>query len=410
MAKNYLAGRTRVDVLFRERVKKAETKGKKNTKEDQPEYKKVVYPVWRTSVHSAPKSVMNFEFPEFTSDKERIKHNSKITAHLTISEAFSKVYGVDIHVNPMIEAQINHAPVELRVGDVLDMCIKNITKDRVEFDCLNLKQMVSSSVNLGRYPNLDRSMLENCIKVKVVVATPEKVVVDPLFPILEEFLNPILANPISQRVMKYPRTVKVKDLKLTKGGFVGQAVIPSISKLIGEDYTIEAFIPGSQIVLNIADDFNNWVGKTVDAFITSYVPKSNAVGQMSLICSVKEYMKFIGECNLVEMFGDWCANSKRWDSISSQTWGGVVTGVIQSSKKCGVFVEIPALSITGFVTTRANKLGDYKPFKTVEVRITDFEEDVYFDDITKQLHHNDPYVITDGVLEKCNIKPVLQFV
>ena len=115
MAKNYLAGRTRVDVLFRERIKKAETKGKKNTKEDQPEYKKVVYPVWRTSVHSAPKSVMNLEFPEFTSDKERIKHNSKITAHLTISEAFSKVYGVDIHVNPMIEAQIGRASCRERV-------------------------------------------------------------------------------------------------------------------------------------------------------------------------------------------------------------------------------------------------------------------------------------------------------
>lgn len=410
MAKNYLAGRERVDVAFRVPVKNTKPQGKKNASEDQPEYKKVIYPVWYPIMHSAPTSSRDYEFPEFTSDRERIKHNSKVFAHLTISDAFAKAYNIDIKVNPTLEAQINHAPTELRVGDVLDMYIKNVTKDHVEFDCLNLKQLVTSSVNLGRYPKLDRSLLENSIKVKVVSATPEKVVVDPLSPILEDFLNPILTNPISQRVIKHPQTVKVKNLKLTKGGFIGQAVVPNISKLLGEDYTIEAFIPGSQIVLNIANDFNDWVGKTVDAFVTAYVPKPNTIGQMSLICSVKEYLKFIGECNLVELFSSWCEGSKQWNADSTRIWGGVVTGVIQSSKKCGVFVEIPVLSITGFVAAPADRLGEYKPFKEVKVRITDFEEDVYFDDATKQLRHNDPYIITDGVLEKCNIKPVLQFV
>ena len=53
----------------------------------------------------------------------------------------------------------------------------------------------------------------------------------------------------------------VKDLQWTKGGFTGKAVLPNVSDFVGEDYTVDVFIPGSQIVLNITDNFEQFIGK-----------------------------------------------------------------------------------------------------------------------------------------------------
>ena len=153
-----------------------------------------------------------------------------------------------------------------------------------------------------------------------------------------------------------------------------------------------------------------WEGKTVDAFVTSYIPKPNASNQMSLICSVKEYLKFEGDQKLIEIFNHWCDDDKEWAEVANSTYRGVVTGVIQSSKKCGAFVEIPELNITGFVTLKADQLGNYPPNKNVSVKFVGIEEPTYYDDATAQLKHDTPYVVEDGILRECNIKPVLEFV
>jgi hypothetical protein len=48
-------------------------------------------------------------------------------------------------------------------------------------------------------------------------------------------------------------------LKLSNGGFIGKALVPAVSDFIGEPYYVDAFIPGSQIVLNIESDFSRWM-------------------------------------------------------------------------------------------------------------------------------------------------------
>jgi len=422
MSKNILAGRVRKDRRFVEVTyppAKIETKIKvvdgkrikvKVKVPQDPIYKDVVCPVWVPSQSCAPKSAVAVEWPDFKNERERIRHNSTVNAELTISEAFAKAYGLDIKVNPTIKAQIDNAPKEMKVGDILEVFIKHIDKHHVEFDSLNLKQQISSSVNLSRFENFKHFLPVEPVKVKVVVSTHEKVVVDPLTPMLEEWLNPIIEDPNIQKLIDNPQTILVKDLKLTRGGFVGRAVIPNISKFVGEPYTIEAFIPGSQIVLNIEDDFNKWIGKSVYAFVTSYIPKPNSINQMSLICSVKEYLKFLGERNLISLFGKWCDDGAEWKRLSREVLQGRVTGIINSAKKCGVFVEVPALNITGMVNVKADELVNYKPGDKVGVCLTNFEENVYYDDAWKQLRHDAPYVVENGVLTKCNLKPVLEFV
>ena len=420
MSKMIFANRVRTDRTFLEprprttqKVQKG-PKGKKNSRQveeqEEKEYIKVSYPVWSLPQSRAPKSTMDFVFPKFNTDKRHIRALTEASKGLTITETFEAVSGVKIHVDPKIKSQIDSAPAELHVGDVLEMSIRNISKHGVEFDCLNLKQQITSCVNLNRYETFKHFLPKDPVKVRVVSSTREKAVVDPLSPMLDEWLKPILENPDSQRVLAEPQTIEVKDLRLTKGGFVGRAVVPNISRYLSEDYTIEAFIPGSQIVLNIEDDFNKWVGKTVQAFVTNYIPKPGNINQMSLICSVKEYLKFIGERNMVDLYGKWCDDGKEWETLSREVLSGRVTGIINSSKKCGVFVEVPALNITGMVNVKAEELVNYKPGDRVGVRFANFEENVYYDDTWKQLRHEEPYHIENGILTKCNLKPVLEFV
>ena len=417
MNKGIFAGRVRVDRKFLEPApgqKSSPVKKGKNGKpnaQGEREYVQVFYPVWTRLQSKAPKSAPEIQWPEFSNEATRIKANSVRCAEMTISEAFAKEYGIDVKINPTIAAQINNAPAELHVGDIIEASIKSIDKHHIEFNCLNLKQQISSCVNLSRFENF-KSSTPKCptIKLKVVMANHEKVVVDPLSPMLDSWLAPIIENPTIQKVIGAPQVVEVRDLRLTRGGFVGRAVVPNISKFVGEPYTIEAFIPGSQIVLNIEEDFDKWVGQTVKAFVTSYIPKPNSVNQMSLICSVKEYLKFEGEVNMIKMFKMWCDDGKEWSAFSRVVRQGKVTGIINSAKKCGVFVEIPDLNITGMVNVKPDELVNYAPGDKVGVCIEDFEENVYYDDTWKQLRHEEPYSIENGVLQKCNLKPVLKFV
>ena len=189
---------------------------------------------------------------------------------------------------------------------------------------------------------------------------------------------------------------------------MGKAVLPNVSEFVGEDYTVDVFIPGSQIVLNITDNFERFVGGEVDVFIINYMVKPGA-NTLSLIASAKELIKFNGECKLIELFNAWCEESQVWKDFSETSLDGKVTGVINSSNKCGVFVEIPSLNITGLVPVEPDKLVNYKVNSIVKVKITDFDEEKKFNAITKQLEHVEPYIIEDGCLVRCNIKPVLAF-
>lgn len=346
-----------------------------------------------------------FVWPEYNSDSKRIKETSKKYRNLSVVEAFEAAYNMS--VGP-VKASVNDTPGDLRAGDTIHLNILSISKNRIEFDAANYKANITSSVNLAKYHRFKHNLPLDPVKVLVMSVQKDKVVVDPLAPIVNDYLNPILANKNVQKVIGAPKSVKVKDLQLTKGGFTGKAVLPNVSEFVGEDYTVDVFIPGSQIVLNITDNFEQFVGKEVDAFIVNHMSKPGS-NTLSLIASAKELIKFNGECKLIELFKAWCEESPVWTEFTNSPVEGRVTGVINSSKKCGVFVEIPSLSMTGLVPVEPDLLVNYKTDSIVNVKITGFDEEMKYNTITKQLEHVDPYVIEDGCLVRCNIKPVLTF-
>lgn len=344
-----------------------------------------------------------FVWPEYNSDSKRIKANSQKYKDLSIVEAFEAAYNVAI--GP-VHTMVNYTPSEVRAGDTLMLNVLSITKNRVEFDAANYKSNITSSVNLHKYNRFKHNLPLDPLKVLVMDVQKDKVVVDPLAPVINDYLDPILANKNVQKVIGAPKSLRVKDLQLTKGGFTGKAVLPTVSEFVGEEFTVDVFIPGSQIVLNITDNFEQFVGKEIDAFIINYMtkPGSNA---LSLIASAKELIKFRGECKLIELFNSWCEESDLWKNFSATAVDGRVTGVINSSKKCGVFVEIPSLDMTGLIPVEPDQLVNYKTDSQIKVKITGFDEEKKYNNITKQMEHVDPYLIEDGCLVRCNIKPVL---
>jgi ribosomal protein S1 len=357
-------------------------------------------------------NLKDFEWPEFNTDSKRIRAYSKRYKDMTIAEAFNACYDMGL---TNVSERTNEVPQELQLGDVITARITSIDKNKISFDAGNFKTNVTSNINLYKYDRFKHFIPTDLIKAKVVNIQKDRVSLDPIMPMLEDWLDPILKDPTVQKKSKYVPgegyqidVVKVKNLQLTKGGFMGKAVIPSISEFVGEDYTVDAFIPGSQIVLNITDDFDQFIGKDVYAFVLNYIPKPGNSG-MSLICSVKEVLKYIGELNMIQMFGEWCDETEVWKGILEKTYEGKVTGIINSSKKCGVFVEIPELNITGMVQTKPEELVGYKPHETVGVKITGFEEELFYNAAANQMQHAEPYVIEDGCLKKCSLKPILKF-
>ena len=344
-----------------------------------------------------------FQWPEFADDKVRIKAYSQRFRNKSVMEAFQEVYGVDLSG---VSEKANELPHEYKVGDIIQTRLANVSKDAVVFEDVNYKGTVMCSTNLYKYRKL-RGGSNELINATVVDVKKDRITLDPIKYMTNYWINSVVSDPTSQNVLGDPRTIKVKNLQLTAGGFTGKAVIPTTSGFVGEDYTVDAFIPGSQIVLNITDDFEQFIGKDVDAFVLNYIQKGDG---MSLICSRKVYLTFLGHERLIEMFNRWCEDSPKWEKYSKEVHGGKVTGVINSSKKCGVFVEVPDLNITGMVKVSPDELVNYKPGDYVGVRLISFDEETFYNKEVGQVQHVDPYVIEDGVLVKCNLKPILMFV
>lgn len=347
-----------------------------------------------------------FVWPEFNSDSARIKAYSQRYKNMTLTEAFATAYN---HPVPVVSEIANVVPNELNVGDIIKLNVLSISKTNVVFDAVNYKEQIRSAVNLHKYKRFKENLPTKPITVQVTDVNKDRVTVDPIMPLLNDYLSPILKDMTLQKVIGKPKSVRVKNLQLMKGGFVGQAVIPNVSEFVGEDYTVEVFIPGSQIVLNITDDFEQFVGKDVDVFIINHMTKPGS-NSLSLIASAKELIKFNGECKLIELFNSWCEESALWKDFETKTLKGTVTGVINSSKKCGVFVELPSLNMTGLVAADPTELVKYKAGSAVEVKLTGFDEEKKFNPFTKQNEHVEPYIIEDGRLIRCNLKPVLEFV
>lgn len=342
----------------------------------------------------------------YKTERERLLLNKQAYAGLTIMEAFAKAAGKKLRKT--VDRTIgNETPTELHIGDIISLQISSVSKNGVVFDSGCYKENFVTRNNFAHFPKLLNETPAGAIKARVVEMTNKGTMVDVFGPITEDYILPRAKEPWVQNLVEAKvQTVEVTDLHLVRGGYVGKAIIPSISEFVGEPFMVDAFIPGSQIVLNTTDDFEAFEGATVKAFIMSYAPKPNGRG-MSLVCSRKNYLKHLGNLNLKEFHKIWCDAGEEWDEFSKRVWGGKITGVLNSAKKCGVFVEIKDLNITGMIPTKPEELVNYKAGEYIPVVIRTFDEEMVFNDSVGQMQHLPAFEIVNGAIKKINIKPIL---
>ena len=379
-------------------MKKDNRKQKQQEEEYQkPRFEHVSF--WALPQSKNQQSSMDIEWPEFKTEKERIRAYSKRYANMSISEAMCGIKEETINIP------------QLPVTPVVNGIYKaRITKhgNYVSVHGLSAKEQVICRNNLKRYTNMEMTDREIDVKVVAIDKLRQTITIDVLQPLFENWINSIMEDKTIQYNVKAPKIVSVSNLRLGNGGFIGKAEIPAISEFIGEPYYVDAFIPGSQIVLNIENDFERWNGATVDTFVAGYTTRPDSVNQMSLICSRKALLNFSGNLTKIELYGDYCTQGKKWKAFTKSSFVGTVTGVINSSKKCGVFVELPLFNITGMINMEPERLVEFKAGDEVSVRITDFEQMLEYDPSTGNMVHQEPYKIENGCLKSCILKPVLE--
>lgn len=379
-------------------MKKDNRKQKQQEEEYQkPRFEHVSF--WTIPQTKNLQSSLDIEWPEFKTEKERIRAYSKRYANVSISEAMCGIKEETINIP------------QLPVTPVVNGIYKaRITKhgNYVSVHGLSAKEQVICRNNLKRYTNMEMTDREIDVKVVAIDKLRQTITIDVLQPLFENWINSIMEDKTIQYNVKAPKIVSVSNLRLGNGGFIGKAEIQAISEFIGEPYYVDAFIPGSQIVLNIENDFNRWNGATVDTFVAGYTTRPDSVNQMSLICSRKALLNFSGNLTKIELYGDYCSQGKKWKSFTKSSFVGTVTGVINSSKKCGVFVELPLFNITGMINMEPERLVEFKAGDEVSVRITDFEQMLEYDPSTGNMVHQEPYKIENGCLKSCILKPVLE--
>lgn len=395
-------------------------KKRKRVKDEREDFEKkreknaafmVDYSVWdilRPLMYEAAKREQESIGDPFLQPKkwsDRIKENSNLYRNVSIGEAMTKAYGGK--VTKKLAELGNEVPTELVVGQTIPLRIVSVGKN-VIFDSGSYKVAFNTRNNLARFKKLVEFVPNKQIKAKVVEIGKKETFVDIFTPMLEEFIHPRTKYPWIQNEIENPTTVRVTDLKLVKGGYVGKAIIPNVSDFVGEPFLIDAFVPGSQIVLNTTDDFEQFEGQSVDTFITAWTPKPGGEG-MSLICSRKNVLKHHGNLNMIHLHKIWCDAGDEWKEFSERKLPGRVTGVINSSKKCGAFVEIPSLNITGMIHLKPEELVEFPAGKWIDVKFVDFDEATVYNDLTGQHQRLLPYEIekVEGkdVLRKLTLKP-----
>jgi len=365
--------------------------------------------VLRRTRDLGPEGRPGFDWSEFTDHKKAIATRSEKYGCLSVAEAFSAVYGVRevFGKKENVERLRKIECRELHPGDIVPLRILDVNKKGVVFDQDEYKETIVSTVNLYQYPNFKQFIPKGPVLCKVMSKDLNKVYVDPFQPMIDEFIESINNTIKTQANVKNPVATKVFNLRHMRSGYVGNIRITNVSDFCGKDMYMQAFVPGSQITLNIESDFEKWEGKDIDTFITNLAVKPGTT-DVTIACSAKEYLRFLGNLNTIQLFKDYCEDNKGWKQAVKEVHQGNITGICNTRNKTGVFVEIPELGITGMVPVPADQLTQYKPGPT-EVHITGFDELMRFNREVGQMQHVEPYKIENDVLHKCNLKCTLEF-
>lgn len=335
-----------------------------------------------------------FECP-FKNDKERIRYMKDNYGHLSLAEQFAVFYGEEVSNTVKKNKRINN-PVNIEIGGSYKGVVTEISKNGIVFDVAGVKEEVISKENFSDCMDAVQNYLlnhENELLFTVTEKKDNKYYVSVLEGYYRSWQKQI-EKAIEQRA-----AINVHIDSLVRGGYMCHTDIWPISELTGKTYTSAVFIPGSNIVLNIENDFERWLGKDVQAVPQKFT-KFRSFGrptENSLMASRKMVLKILGMKNMYEIYTRAKLGERPDVKYVPEVFTGKVTGIINSNKKTGIFIEIEDKYITGLMPVEEANLLNYKPGDTVQVYIQEFE----------CMEGKEPFFIDrKNIIKACNLRPV----
>ena len=335
-----------------------------------------------------------FECP-FKNDKERIRYMKDNYGHLSLAEQFAVFYGEEVSNTVKKNKRINN-PVNIEIGGSYKGIVTEISKNGIVFDVAGVKEEVISKENFSDCMDAVQNYLlnhENELLFTVTEKKDNKYYVSVLEGYYRSWQKQI-EKAIEQRA-----AINVHIDSLVRGGYMCHTDIWPISELTGKTYTSAVFIPGSNIVLNIENDFERWLDKDVQAVPQKFT-KFRSFGrptENSLMASRKMVLKILGMKNMYEIYTRAKLGERPDVKYVPEVFTGKVTGIINSNKKTGIFIEIEDKYITGLMPVEEANLLNYKPGDIVQVYIQEFE----------CMEGKEPFFIDrKNIIKACNLRPV----
>ena len=336
-------------------------------------------------------------FDTYTKDSQRISVLSNKYKNKSLIEAFNEEYKLNMDVS----SSKNIDTVQLELGQIYSGKVESISKRGVTFNIPGLKSQIICKDNFT-----------NCLEsVNMYLASHNN---ELYFEVREKDLNTVTVSILNAYYRKWVEEIndciKNKDGisvhidSLIRGGYICHTCIWPLYELTGNVYTTMAFIPGSQIVLNIERDFEKWIGEDVVVVpqnfqdYVDYTVTKRGNPTKSLVCSRKKVLQMTGLSNLYNMY-----ENKDKEEYTNRAYNGVVTGIINSKNKTGVFVELTDEYITGLMPLKVDELLNYHPGDALTVKINKFEvQDDKQPFVTKQVDKDNIKIVYS------NVKPIFE--
>ena len=309
-------------------------------------------------------------FSGFTSERERLAYMKRAYKNMSIAESFAKFYGIEL--DGTSNKEVNSVTM-IECGQCYWGTVNSISKNGITFLIPGVKEELVSKENFSDCMDyIQNYLLNHDNKLRFEVREKKHGVY--YVSVINGYYKLWVENV--ERMTKKFEPIDVHVDSLTKGGYLCHTVITTLKELTGKDFTSSVFIPGSNIVLNIERDFERWVGEDIQIIpqkIVKFKQTGDAV-ENSLIGSRKLLLQQQGNQNLYDIFNRAKLLALNVNSSANkEVFDGTVTGIINSNKKTGIFVELNGLYITGLMPIDSSELLDFKPGDQIKVKVKEFE-------------------------------------
>ena len=310
-------------------------------------------------------------FNSFESDKKRISYMKNNYGKMDIAKSFEVFY--DMHFSPSVKKSKSvNTIVNIEVGNVYEGVVSSFNAKGISFEIPGVKEEIISKENFSDCMDEIQNYLMNH-NGKLMFEVREKHNGKYYVSIINAYYR--IWQQLIERCISTETPINVHIDSLVRGGYMCHTDIWPINELTGKRFTSSVFIPGSLIVLNIESDFNKWIGEDVQIIpqkFTQYRPAGAPV-ENSLVGSRKRLLQLEGFNNIHEIYTHMKLADIPGAKYTPEVFQGTATGIINSSKKTGAFIELDGKYITGLLPLESNALYELHPGDKINVIVKEWE-------------------------------------